>query len=1259
MTSKPRTRFRKRWVVVPILLLALLAGGLYVLVSTPAGARFFARLVMRREPRLALHVDGGTLRHGLQLSNVAWKDVAAEITLDTLTAEWELAFTPKPAIRIRTCQADGLHVALPSTPAADKPATPPAPFRLPFLLDAEAVRIRQIEILAEHFTARLDKLALAGTFHGDTLDLAFLRLATLSVHDNRPAPPPPNPAVPWFERLDPSQREPIQLPDIRPPLNFNVEAFTLDRAAYTRGTRTWRLVSLLVSAKFTEQNLEFRRFRLKHQAGSVTGQGKIRLTDGYPLTVSVNIEDAAILPNHPVSVSASFRHRLEHLAYAIRLDGPGTLEATGTIRPLDPRLPLKSTLTWTNLAWPLDGEPVAASESGTLQVEGSLDACSLELDGRLRGASIPAGHWNLQAKGTLRELTCQPLRGEWLGGSLQTTGLISWTNGLTWDLAVQADRIDGNRIHAAAPSNLTGQVHSTGLWQNGEWGLELTEADLSGDWKAYPFILQGRLAGSPRQGWNTPDLTIGVQDNSLHLTGTFADELDLTGKIHLPQPDALVPGLSGTLAGTWSLKGPLRQPDAVLALQATNLAYRAARISAARLDANIASLAASDSRLLLEIDSLILTNRPHVIENLNLAANGTRARHQISLEINGAPVRLNSSLQGSLDDSTLAWTGDLRQAGLVLADLDWTLQAPISLNWNPDRRQLTAAPHRWRHNAAELHVPEPLVLGATGSAKLDLSGFDLTEFHSWLPRRLRVQGTLGASADVQWSDKSIQTAAAALDIHQAAVRLIRPPSDLFDDHPPIDIAYDTVHLDSQWGATNWATRLELASDHLGTARGETHIVVTPNRTLGDWSGQVELDAVKLELLAPFLTSLRTFAGELDASVRLSGDPRHPRLHGTFALTNGLVEPMDWPLRLGDIHLQGNLRGEQADLTGGFRSGDGMGTLAGRLEIADHAWDATLQLAGDRLDLSYDSFAVFQASPDLTLRIAPGRFALAGRILIPQAEITIRKLPDSAVKISPDAAVIQPATAGTTNGTRNGISAWDRSIDIELQLGDQVALSGYGLSALLGGQLRIRQTGTAAPGANGEIRLDTGDFDAYGQKLSIRTGQFLFAGPLNRPTLYVEAVREVPDYLVTVGLRVEGPVDALRTSLFSQPTMPDEQILPYLLMGRPLERGDGGAADGMLASAALSLGLARGGGRAASLAESAGIENFQVGTQGRGEDTEVVVSGDVSPRLQVSYGSSVFGEGTTLTLRYRLARNLFLESVSSLVSSLELLYSFAY
>jgi len=62
---------------------------------------------------------------------------------------------------------------------------------------------------------------------------------------------------------------------------------------------------------------------------------------------------------------------------------------------------------------------------------------------------------------------------------------------------------------------------------------------------------------------------------------------------------------------------------------------------------------------------------------------------------------------------------------------------------------------------------------------------------------------------------------------------------------------------------------------------------------------------------------------------------------------------------------------------------------------------------------------------------------------------------------------------------------------------------------------------------------------------------------------------------------------------------------------------------LLATAALALTVKGGKSITSGIAESLGVEEFELETRGRGDNTEIVVSGRLNDRLLLRYGRSVF------------------------------------
>jgi translocation and assembly module TamB len=126
--------------------------------------------------------------------------------------------------------------------------------------------------------------------------------------------------------------------------------------------------------------------------------------------------------------------------------------------------------------------------------------------------------------------------------------------------------------------------------------------------------------------------------------------------------------------------------------------------------------------------------------------------------------------------------------------------------------------------------------------------------------------------------------------------------------------------------------------------------------------------------------------------------------------------------------------------------------------------------------------------------------------------------------------------------------------------------------------------------------------------------------------------------VTVGLNVRGTLQAPRLSFFSDPTMPQTQIVTYLLTGKPTDAVSSNDTATM-SSAREALALQGGGLLASQIGRRLGLE--EVGVESSmdsdgGANTALVLGKFLSPRLFISYGISLTESINTLKLRYTIS-----------------------
>jgi len=118
-------------------------------------------------------------------------------------------------------------------------------------------------------------------------------------------------------------------------------------------------------------------------------------------------------------------------------------------------------------------------------------------------------------------------------------------------------------------------------------------------------------------------------------------------------------------------------------------------------------------------------------------------------------------------------------------------------------------------------------------------------------------------------------------------------------------------------------------------------------------------------------------------------------------------------------------------------------------------------------------------------------------------------------------------------------------------------------------------------------------------------------------------------------------------------MSDAETMSYLVTGRPLSAASSGSDSQALTAAAASLGANSP--VAKEISDKLGI-GVGVQSGATDADTSLVVSKQVSPRLQVDYLYGMFTESTAIQFVYELTRHFSLAGQSGTAQSIDLRFS---
>lgn len=835
----------------------------------------------------------------------------------------------------------------------------------------------------------------------------------------------------------------------------------------------------------------------------------------------------------------------------------------------------------------------------------------------------PAGAFTLSSpfSGSLEQIALPQLVMEAGQGKAEGHVKVKFADGIAWDTALQLSALDPAYWVAELPGTLAGPLKSSGEMKNERLSLN-ADLDLKGKLRGQPAILQAKADGAGEQ-WNLNALQIRLGDNSISGKGSLQQKLVGQIDLKLPRLAQLWPQLRGQVNGQVNVAGTLKAPQGKLDVQGSQLVFQDNRLQSLDLDANLDSA----QRAKIDLKGSGIQVGDTSLGTLTAKAQGDIKSQKLNLDLLGPKLKLALGLDGNLDQGN--WRGRLASGDIQAGGQDWKLQNPAKLERLADGK-LNFGAHCWTSGSASLCgedqrlMPEPKL-------RYHLKQFPLESLAQWLPKDFAWQGRLNADLQLDLP-ASGPNGVVSIDASGGTLRMR-------DQQQWLDFPYQTLRLTSKLTPKRVDTELNFVGGKLGELLVQAQLNPLPkNKPL---SGSFRLSGLDLSVARPFVPMVEKLTGRLNGSGTISGGLLAPLVNGTVQLSDGEVSGAELPMELQNLQLTAAIAGESVRLDGGWNSGkNGRGSLNGNVAWGQ-ALVVDLALKGTQLPVTVEPYAKLDVAPDLKISMAGDELKIAGKVLVPNGEITVRELPPSTVKVSDDTIIVGAQT-------EEGKAPLAMKMDIDVIVGqNKLSFAGFGLTANLQGQVHIGDN----MDTRGELWLNDGRYRAYGQRLTVRRARLLFAGPIDQPYLDIEAIRQTDD--VIAGIRLSGSAEQPTTQIFSEPAMSQEQALSYLVLGRPLSTN--GEDNNMLAQAALGLGLMGSAGVTSGLAKDLGIQDFQLDTQGSGNDTSVVASGNISEKLSLRYGVGVFEPASTIALRYKLSKKVYVEAASGVASSLDIFY----
>jgi translocation and assembly module TamB len=568
--------------------------------------------------------------------------------------------------------------------------------------------------------------------------------------------------------------------------------------------------------------------------------------------------------------------------------------------------------------------------------------------------------------------------------------------------------------------------------------------------------------------------------------------------------------------------------------------------------------------------------------------------------------------------------------------------------------------------------PARLALPEQGSMSLHWTVPDLAVLEPWMKGSIKVSGRLEGTAKGKFLPENRLALDGDISLGEGNLHWRKPEGEG-------TMALKDVSVKWSWQGDTLQGKVQLALAEFGQLRG-SFILPVPAAfpAAPDPQGAIDVTLAgqvrEQGLLSAFMPGLvQETHGLVGMDMGVGGVWQEPRLRGTVQLSQAGAYLPSAGIRLRDVLLAANLDRDRVEVT--FRAASGSGQLTG---------DGVVQLQGRQVasyrgTINGDQFQVIHL-PELEASASP-QLSFGGNL----QKVSVRgevRLPVLLVHGQPPKASIQPSPDVILEGAPPEKRGPRLAMDVQVRviLGDRVLVKAAGLDAQLGGSMDLSIASLDNIASTGEIKVVKGRYKAYGLDLAIARGRIFYGGGrVNEPLLDVLALRTVGD--VRAGVTVTGTPRVPVIKLYSEPTMPDMDILAYMVLGHPLgasteQAGLVAQAAGLLLSTGQStvlqdqiknrLGLSTieiESGRQ-DAASRMGYKPIAVTPSGMAptKEADTGVSQSIltlgkylTPELYISYGRSLFTGANLFRLRYDISRRLQLETETGSESGVDLYY----
>lgn len=1279
--SRKNRRGRLLVGVLALLLIPVMA--LVWAVGADSGTRNAWRAaVWLMQGKLSGTYAGGNLAEGLSLRDLRYRNAAMQLDIDRIDARWRLSLTQR---RLSVAWLHAGTVTIDRQAAAPAPAHMPASLSLPLSLNLRDITLQKLTLRQGASVTVFSDLQLHASSDGVRHTLTLNKLTTAAGQ------------VAALLRLDGQQPFAIN-GSVELASSYQQEKFRL--TAQLSGSLEELGIALtaggdklngsadavitpfagtpLRSARIDLRGLDPQAFdsaapkadlRLQADFAPATADqsritGKVKISNALPGSL-----DQRRLPLISARASIDLGVDSQQLAdLHIALSNKAGITGTGQFRPQDKLGSLSLQIARLDLQT-LHQELKPTALHGPLTVQWQPDAQHIAL-------TLQDARHRLQADATLSAGRLTLHQAQWrtaqagidLAGSLAITGVR--------DYAVQGRlrNVDPALwLHTGAgrvkPARINLDFDSSGaLSPERQIRLGFTIRDSSYD--NLPMRGNGKLhIEGERLLPGSIDLL--VAGNRLHIEGAFgatSDQLDI--HVDAPQLERLGFGISGLLKFDGRLTGTLQRPSLRAAYSGKRWSFGAHRLEQFSGQADVQTDLADNpalagDRLQLSLDGTGYSGPDATLERIGIQLSGNHGNHRLAAQADGRirnqTLALRFSAHGGInhDQTGYGWNGvidRLENQGLPRI----ALAAPLNLNLAAGKLIAGATRLDIDHmviDLKKLHYRQGRLYSEGSARAIDVRRImELVQEMTGRPPPLDTDLVL----DADWNFSIAETAGGFLHIARrrgdVAVGAGSSPAAL--GLSALQLRVDLKGQAARFDGHLAASRIGMAetSGHIGLLRQNGILTLAAASPL---KAQARLRVSDLDSIGALLGPQYRLNGRLALEFNAAGTLAGPRLSGAIDGDELAVTWFDQGMQLKDGVARIVMDDNVIDLRQlEFHGGDGILRASGKVQLGDADPDLDATLIADRLQLFASPDRQLMLSGQARLANIHERLRIDGSFVVDQALFDLPK--SSAPALGDDVVIMRKdgrdhagatAPAKLTAAGAKPVGRFAPVMNIQVNLGNRFHFHGGGADLRLRGDMTVHGEPLQPLRATGAIHVAAGSYEAFGAKLNIERGIINFQGPISNPGLNILAMRRHQD--IEAGVEVSGNASRPRVRLVSEPNVPDDEKLSWMMFGHGSDSS--GLGQHSASSQALAF-VGNFGGK--KIARDIGLDQFFIGASESGlSDAQVVHLGKaISEKLSVGYEQSLTGAASIAKATWQLSRRWSMVARTGAIDGLNMLYN---